>query len=154
MKQRWRYGRASYRIPDEVIPTHESEIVSLESYRLVQTFCGTHHYLKTAGPPSGSDSDCTITENWPASPCSAIPQTIGALRMRSAVRLQMVCSLGAWSCSTRCRGTVKAGLSGIVSGGCEELGWRAWLRSPILYRDGRATVVWYDADTSALCFRP
>ncbi|MCL4499209.1 MAG: hypothetical protein M1335_03070, partial [Chloroflexi bacterium] len=51
MNQRWRNGRASYRVPDEVIQTREYEIVAMATEREVRAFITAHHYLRSL-PPS------------------------------------------------------------------------------------------------------
>ena len=51
MNQRWRLGRSSYRVPDEVINPQDYEVVALRGEREAREFIRTHHYLKST-PPS------------------------------------------------------------------------------------------------------
>lgn len=51
MNQRRRLGRASYRVPDEVIDPGECEVATLTGEREAKEFIRTHHYLKST-PPS------------------------------------------------------------------------------------------------------
>lgn len=51
MNQRWREGRASYRVPEEVIRTRDYEVVTMATEREVRELIAAHHYLRTL-PPS------------------------------------------------------------------------------------------------------
>jgi hypothetical protein len=51
MNQRWRTGRSSYRIPDEVIQTRHYEIATMATEGEVRAFIAMHHYLRSL-PPS------------------------------------------------------------------------------------------------------
>jgi hypothetical protein len=51
MNQRWRNRRSTYRVPEEVIPTHEYEIVSMNTEIEIRNLIATHHYLRSL-PPS------------------------------------------------------------------------------------------------------
>lgn len=51
MNQRWRMGRTSYRVPDEVINPQDYEVAALRGEREAKEFIRTHHYLKST-PPS------------------------------------------------------------------------------------------------------
>jgi hypothetical protein len=51
MNQRWKKGRASYRLPEEVIRTRDYEVATMATEREVRELIATHHYLRTL-PPS------------------------------------------------------------------------------------------------------
>ena len=55
MNQRWRTGRSSYRIPDEVIQTRHYEIATMATEGEVRAFIATHHYLRSLPPSSLSE---------------------------------------------------------------------------------------------------
>lgn len=50
MNQRWKMGRASYRVPEEVIRTRDYEVVTMATEREVRELIATHHYLRTLPP--------------------------------------------------------------------------------------------------------
>lgn len=60
MNQRWRNGRDSYRIPDEVIRTSDYEIVTMTTEREVRHLIGMHHYSE--------DPSSVEMALWPISP--------------------------------------------------------------------------------------